>query len=76
MFRRVAFFYRVCRTRVFIALGNENVDFGTLHFHSDFDGIPPGAPGEAQGVPGRLLRSPWRPQGRPWGSQGRPEAPP
>ena len=76
MFRRVALFYRFRRKRVFIAMGNENVDFGTLHFHSDFNGIPPGLPGCPQGVPGRLLSSPWRPQGRPWGPQERPQAPP
>ena len=76
MFRRVALFYSFRRKRVFIAMGGGNVDFVTLHLHSDFNEIPPGLPGGPQGVPGRLLSFPWRPQGRPWGPQERPQAPP
>ena len=43
--RSIALFYSVRRVRVSIAMGNENVDRGTHHFHSDFNKIPPGLPG-------------------------------
>ena len=76
VFRRVALFYRVRQKRVFIAMGNENVDFGTLHFHSDFNEIPPGLPGCPQGVPELLLSFPCRPQGRPRDPQECPQDPP
>ena len=43
--------YSIRRKLVFIGMGNENVDCGTLHFHTDLNEIPPGP----QGVP-------WTPQ--------------
>jgi len=51
VFRRVALFYCVRRKRVFIAMGNENVDFRTLHFHCDFNEILLGPHWESQGLP-------------------------
>ena len=88
MFRRVALFYRVRRKRVFIAMGNENVDFRTLHFQYDFNEIPLGPPGTPKESPGLLLEvskafprtslgTIWRlPKvvlGSPWDSQGAQE---
>ena len=55
VFRRVALFYCVRRKRVFIAMGNENVDFRTLHFHCDFNEIPLGPPGSPKDSPELLL---------------------
>ena len=75
VFRRVALFYRVLQKRVFIAMGNENVDFGTLHFHIDFNGIPSGPARDPQDTPRLHLEVPKHSQGRPWGPHGRPEAP-
>ena len=71
MCRRVSLLYRVCRKFVCIAMGNDNVDFRTLHFQSDFKEIPTGPPGCPQDVPGRYFQSQCRPQGRPWSPQGR-----
>ena len=70
--RRVALFYRVRRKRVFIAMGNENFDFATLHFASHFNEIPPGTPGGSQDSPGLLLEVS---KALPWTCLGFPRTP-
>ena len=75
VFRRVALFYRVRPKHVIIAMGNEHVDFGTLHFHIDFNEIPSGPARGPQDTPRLHFEVPKHSQGRPWGPHGRPETP-
>ena len=69
VFRRVALFYRVRRKRVFIAMGNENVDFRTLHFQYDFNGTTLVSLGLAKERPGTFFERPrlaWSSPEQPW----------